>query len=518
MSYEIWKQQFKNALYFPKANQYTAVGNPFRSIGIFGGAGSGKTESLFKPTIAQAVKQGAGIVLYDYKSPELGQFLKDCVEGNKLTGGRSLPVYHVDFNDPYISAKINPLAPKYIKDPLAAKELAKALYYNLNPKALSSSGDPFWDNNAISILQATIWYLKVHEPERCDIPSVVNLVLSPLGDLLDALRQDSTCSKLLAPVLSAYDQQSSNLLASIAATVQSPLSQLIGDDITYIMETSNEETPLDINNPDNPCILIIGTNQQVPEAYSPLISLILTVALRQMNQADMHPSYVILDEAPTIYIPGIENYPAVTRSRKIAFVYGAQDISQIDKAYGKDRRNALLSNLANQFFGRTPSNETIKYICDLFGKEDREYVSQSHSSSTSSGDKSSSRTSGSSTSVSVQQRAVLQAQDILGFKPGQFAFLNADPMPHDTPLSIVQLLSFGQSPVPYVAPKVRHKRTMPKALKWGIIILVVWVLMAIGRYLMIRQQTNSVFDSIEELDPEVRKEYDKIKKELDEIK
>lgn len=91
-------------------------------------------------------------------------------------------------------------------------------------------------------------------------------------------------------------------------------------------------------------------------------------------------------------------------------------------------------------------------------------------------------------------------------------------MPHETPLSIVQLLSFGQFPVPYVAPKVKHKRTLPKPLKWGLIILVLWVVMAVGRYLVIRQQTNSVYDSIEELDPEVRKEYEKMKKELDELK
>lgn len=433
-----WKENHPHAIMIPKSEvgndlyNHVVIGNPFRSVGIFGGAGSGKTESLFKPIITHAVNTGCGVLMYDYKSPELAEFLK--------AQNPKIPVYHVDFNDPINSAKVNPIAPKYITNNLVALELAQALYYNLNPKALSGSQDPFWDNSAISIIQATIWYLKEHATETCNIPTLIDVILRPIGEVLDELRKDPVCAKLLASVLSSYDSKATNLLASISSTVQSPLGQLIGEDITHIL--SADETPLDINNLNEPCILIVGTNQDTPQAYSPLISLIITSALRVMNKPNKHPSYFIGDEAPTIYIPKIEDYPAVTRSRKISFIYGAQDISQIDKAYGKERREALLSNLANQFFGRSPNKESLQYVCALFGKTDIEYRSNNMNSSTTYGTEIT-RSSSGGEAYSIQQRDVLQPTDILNFGPGQFAFIGADSPPRESKMMIVKIMQFG---------------------------------------------------------------------------
>jgi type IV secretory pathway TraG/TraD family ATPase VirD4 len=421
------------------------IDNPYRSIGIFGGAGSGKSESLFKPIIAHAVKNQMGMILYDYKSPELAEFLKNQ--------NPTIPVHHVDFDNPQHSAKVNPIAPRYIKNTLSALELAQSLYLNLNPKSLSSGGDPFWDNSAIAIIQASIWFLKEEDPDNCNIPTLVEMLLHDMEAVLELLKQNDKCKKLVASILSGSGSE--KLLASIASVVQSPLSRLIEDDIAHIM--SSDEAQLDVNDPENPSILILGMNQENPQAYSPLVSLIITAALRRMNKADKHPSIVILDEAPTIYIPKIEDYPAVTRSRKIAFVYGAQDISQIDKAYGKDRRQALITNLGYQFFGRTPNSETIQYITRLFGKEDWRYFTSSSSQSSSSNSSGGSSSESQSQSESIQQRDRITPEDILQFVPGQFAVIS------DSRPEVVNLSAFGQ-----FAEKMNFKATrkIPKKSFW----------------------------------------------------
>lgn len=432
-----WENENPYHVPFPKAMfidvPFLKIGNPFRSFAVIGGAGSGKSESVFKPIIAAAVDQKASILLYDYKNPELGDFL--------LSLKPKLPIYRIDFNNAFISDKINPIAPKYINNIHSALEFAQALYFNLNPKSITNTGDPFWDNSAISIIQATIWYLREEAPEECNIPTLVEFLLRPLQDGLSLIAENETCRKLVASSLSSID--SPNLISSISSTVQQPLSRLIGDDINQIM--SRDETPLNLNNPDEPCILIIGMNEDNPSAYAPLISLIITACLKQMNKPDKHPSYLILDEAPTIYIPKIEDYPAVTRSRKISFVYGAQDISQIDKAYGKERRQALLSNLGTQFFGRTPNPETIKYMIDLFGKEDRYFQSFSRGSSFSTQDLGGKSSTGQnqSSSSGVQQREVLTPQEILNFKPGEFAFIGSDVNPNSSTQFVVKLSRFG---------------------------------------------------------------------------
>lgn len=430
-----WKEQYPHHVAFPvypEPHQYTYIGNPFRSAFVCGGAGSGKTESIINRFIKHGCNNNSPILLYDYKSPELALYLKQC--------SPDLPVYHIDFNNPSESAKVNPIAPKYITSPQVALEMAQTLFYNLSPKALSSNQDPFWNNSAISILQSGIWYMKEHAPESCNIPTLIDIILRPIGEVLKEFRKDTTCAKLLASVLTSLDQEATNLLASISSTVQSPLSLLIGDDIDLIMGA--DETPLDINNPEKPCIVIVGQNNETPQAYSPLVGLIISSALRLMNKPDKFESYVILDEAPTIYIPKIEDYPAVTRSRSICFVYSAQDISQIDKTYGKDRREALLSNLGNQFYGRTTNQETAKYIAQFFGKEDREYRSHGTGNNTTYGTE---MTMGNnhSQNYSIQQRDVMQVVDILRFYPGQFAFIGADVPPGYPRLSVQHFLTSG---------------------------------------------------------------------------
>jgi type IV secretory pathway TraG/TraD family ATPase VirD4 len=470
-----WKSKNPHAIRIPKHSTIGTyksifIGNPFRSVFVCGGAGSGKSETLFYRIIEHAIKKESPVLLYDYKSPELGNFAKSM--------NSKLPVYHIDFNNPQTSARVNPIAPKYITNPLIALELAQALYYNLNPKALTSNQDPFWNNSAISILQATIWYMKEYLPEKCSIPTLIDIVLRPIGDVLTELRKDDTCTKILAAILSSYDEKATNLLASISSTVQSPLSLLIGEDINYILGA--DETPLDINNPESPSILIIGQSQETPHAYSPLISLIITTSLRLMNKPDKRESYVILDEAPTIYIPRIEDYPAVTRSRRISFIYGAQDISQIDKAYGKDRREALLSNLGSHFFGRTPNKETLQYICSLFGKEDREYYSSNQGKSTSYGTEVS-YGNNSGTSYSIQQRDVLQPSDILSFIPGQFAYIGSDVPPKARRVSVVYLMGFG---LDHSNSKDTNKSSRNRSVLLSIFAGLGSFILAVGKFLL----------------------------------
>ena len=85
------------------------------------------------------------------------------------------------------------------------------------------------------------------------------------------------------------------------------------------------------------------------EAFAPLISCICTVALKSMNQQNKHHSFVLLDEAPTLYIPKFEQIPATARSNKVVTIFMAQDLSQIEKNYGMKEAETIVSNLNNHF-------------------------------------------------------------------------------------------------------------------------------------------------------------------------
>jgi len=135
-----------------------------------------------------------------------------------------------------------------------------------------------------------------------------------------------------------------------------------------------------------------------------------------MNQPGKVPSAIILDEAPTLYIPNFEQLPATGRSNNIATIFGAQDISQIEDMYGRSKKDALLANLNNQFYGRVGHRETAQYIADLWG---REYVQQRTE-----GQSESSRdfetTQGRSISHSYTERSRVRIQDVLELHTGEF--------------------------------------------------------------------------------------------------
>ncbi|MCR5890590.1 TraG/TraD/VirD4 family protein [Hymenobacter sp. J193] len=163
---------------------------------------------------------------------------------------------------------------------------------------------------------------------------------------------------------------------------------------------------------------MVGNDPTLKETFSPVISCIVAVALKLMNQQHKHPSYVFLDEAATIYVPNLEVIPATARSNKVAMIYMTQDLSQMIDAYGREKMQVMVSNLNNQFFGKVNSLETAKFVSELVGKEDREMVSASLGRSQSGG----ARGAGSSSnqSVSWQERNLVRLQDTITLETGEF--------------------------------------------------------------------------------------------------
>ena len=87
----------------------------------------------------------------------------------------------------------------------------------------------------------------------------------------------------------------------------------------------------------------------------------------------------MVDEFPTVYIPNVEQLPATARSNKVATILACQDISQITDKYGREKADTILSNLGNQFYGRTPNPQTAKRVSEIFGKAEKEVISYSKS-------------------------------------------------------------------------------------------------------------------------------------------
>jgi type IV secretory pathway TraG/TraD family ATPase VirD4 len=195
--------------------------------------------------------------------------------------------------------------------------------------------------------------------------------------LLDLLAKDYQCASMIRSILTAVENGASKQTAGMISTLQLALARINTPEICYVL--SGNEFSLDFNDPANPKVFCIGTSPTLCETFSPVISRLITVALKQMNQQGKHHSFVLLDEGPTLYVPKLDQLPATARSNKVATIYMVQDFSQMKKLYGQNEADALISNLNNQFFGRVASLSTAEYVSRLFGKEDRLLRSEGHS-------------------------------------------------------------------------------------------------------------------------------------------
>ena len=354
-------------------------------------------------------------------------------------GERMARQFVLDFNDPLRSCRVNPLHPRYIPSASFAQEYATVIVNNLVPESIK--GMDFWMRSAVALLQASIWYFVEEFPELCSLPAVVAFVQSDIGLVLGCLRKNAECERMVSSVLTAYDNKSEAQLSGVVGSLQVMLNRLMLPEVVHVL--SGDDVLLDLNHPDHPSLLLMGSSHQTKETYAPVVSLICAVSLKMMNVDGRRQSMVLLDEAPTLYVPGLETVPASGRSRLMSVMFLAQDLSQVVDMYGRDKKDVLLSNLMNQFYGRVGHADTAGYVSGLFGKRDVAMESRSvnRGSSDSQGrsglgslaggnsNEGMSVSVGVSSSLSWQERLVLRPEEVLQLPVGVFASMLAEPEP-----------------------------------------------------------------------------------------
>ena len=309
--------------------------------------------------------------------------------------------------------KINPIAPKYVPNTTYAREYAQSIIANLMKESIKKPD--YWTRSATDILTACIWFLREEHPEYCDIPHLFALITSNDTQLLNLLQTNIITKQMTISTFSAMERGADSQVSGVIGTLQGAIAQINTPDLMYVF--SADETPLNVNDPNNPIILTIGNNPTISNTLAPLCSLIITVCTKLMNQPEKHASFVMLDEAPTIFIPNLEIIPNTGRSNKISTVIMCQDIAQLTDGYGKEKADVLFSACNNHFYGRVSSSQTSEILSKQFGKTDRTYNTIGSSKErTVWGGKASD-----SSSQSIQEREIIKSSEFINFDVGCFA-------------------------------------------------------------------------------------------------
>lgn len=421
---KINKQERENeeSLIFETNQGEILLENPYRGIYIQGGAGSGKSGSLFQPIIKQIGEKNYSGILYDYKSPELTSKIYSSFKS------KNIALKNIDFKNPYQSHRVNPINPKYLSKSVVAIEYAQVLINNLMPETIKKND--FWSNNAKMVLAGLIWYLRNNHPTKCTIPHVVSLLLHySAEDIIKNIKEDFEASGMISSLRESIERGSEKTAAGILATLQNALSTLNSKDIFWIL--SQDDFDLTLNDKESPTFLCVGNDSTLPEVYRPVISLIISVSLRQMNKPGQAKSMLLIDEAPTIYIPNFEQIPAVGRSNKIATVFGVQDYSQLADKYGDDKAQVIVSNLGNQFFGRVVNVKSAEMVQKLFSKADKVFVSKSTGSGTSGKLIHMNSNTNTGTNENIQERDRVKLSDLIHLDKGEFYGIIAEGKPRE---------------------------------------------------------------------------------------
>ena len=379
--------------------------NPFRASMVLGTPGSGKSYAIVNNYIKQQIEKGFAVYIYDYKFPDLSEIAYNHLI-NHLNGYKVKPKFYIiNFDDPRKSHRCNPINPAFMTDISDAYEASYTIMLNLNRSWITKQGD-FFVESPIILLASIIWFLKIYQGGKyCTFPHAIEFLNKKYADTFTILTSYPELENYLSPFMDAWESNAQDQLQGQLASAKIPLSRMISPALYWVM--TGDDFSLDINNPEEPKILVVGNNPDRQNIYSCALGLYNSRIVKLINKKHQLKSSVIIDELPTIYFRGLDNLIATARSNKVAVCLGFQDFSQLRRDYG-DKESKVIENTVGNIFSGQVVSETAKTLSDRFGK----VLQKRQSMTINRNDK--------STSISTQMDSLIPPSKISNLTQGMF--------------------------------------------------------------------------------------------------
>ncbi len=342
-----------------------------RGASVIGSAGSGKTESVVYGFLKHFQKEGFCGIIHDYKDFELTEMAYPLFKDGDI------PFKIISFDN--IIHRVNPIAPRYLENEESVNEVSRVLIENLLEQRESGTTGTtkFFNDAAEGLIGGLIWKLKTTYPQYCTLPHLIAIYqYLDTNSLIQFLETNTTSRAMADAFISGKDSERQT--AGVKSTLANALKRISTQRI--FMALSADEVPLNINSKENSTVISIVNNPKFESSYSPVIATIIHTITKQMSVRNSKPSYLLMEEAPTIRLLNMHRIPATLRSYNISTIYVMQDKIQNDMMYGDKASKAILSNLSYQFFGKVNDPDTAKYYERFFEiiKDPTKSVSRGH--------------------------------------------------------------------------------------------------------------------------------------------
>ena len=342
-----------------------------RGASIIGSAGSGKTESVVYGFLKHFEKEGFCGIIHDYKDFELTEMAYPLFKDGNI------PFKVISFDK--IIHRVNPIAPRYLENEESVNEVSRVLIENLLEQRESGTTGTtkFFNDAAEGLIGGLIWKLKTTYPQFCTLPHLIAIYqYLDTNSLIQFLETNTTSRAMADAFISGKDSERQT--AGVKSTLANAFKRISTHRI--FMALSADEVPLNINSPENPTVISVVNNPKFETSYSPVIATIIHTITKQMSVRNAKPSFLMMEEAPTIRLLNMHRIPATLRSYNISTIYVMQDKIQNDMMYGDKASKAILSNLSYQFFGKVNDPDTAKYYERFFEiiKDPTKSISRGH--------------------------------------------------------------------------------------------------------------------------------------------
>ncbi len=339
---------------------------------VCGGSGAGKTRFYAKPNIMQA---NTSFVVLDPK----GEILRDTGNLLKEKGYeiRVLDLINMDKSDCY-----NPFV--YLHEDNDIQKLVTNIFKNTTPKG-SQSQDPFWDQAAMMLLLALVFYLHYEAPpEEQNFPMVMEMIragevrednedfLSPLDILFNKL-EERTPDHIALKYYRNYRSGSGKTLKSIQITLVSRLEKFNLDSLAAITQTDDMKLG-ELGEKKTAVFAIIPANDS---SFNFIVGMLYTQLFQQLyfkadneygGRLPVHVHFV-MDEFANVALPDeFEKLLSTMRSYEISVSIIIQNMAQLKSLFEK-QWESIVGNCDEFLYLGGNEQSTHEYVSKLLGKE-----------------------------------------------------------------------------------------------------------------------------------------------------
>jgi len=272
----------------------------------------------------------------------------------------------------------------YLRDDNDIQKLVTNIFKNTTPKG-SQSQDPFWDQAAMMLLLALVFYLHYEAPpDEQNFPMVLEMIRagevrednddfrSPLDELFNKLEHRNP-EHIALKYYKNYRSGSGKTLKSIQITLVARLEKFNLDSLAGITQTDE----LQLGNLGEKKTAIFAVIPDNDSSFNFIVGMLYTQLFQQLyysadivhgGRLPVHVHFV-MDEFANVALPDeFDKLLSTMRSREISVSIIVQNLAQLKKLFEKEWES-IVGNCDEFLYLGGNEQSTHEYVSKLLGKE-----------------------------------------------------------------------------------------------------------------------------------------------------